>query len=159
MSLNQTSKIEGTLFTIPKDKRKENGPIMEGDFQITGENGKIKGAAWMKEKDEGPGKPPSLYLSFQLELNRDQKFYGAIFPTDPSQKTADKAPDYFGTFNLTREKGGPVLRIAGWKRKGNKEPHTPFISVLIEAPRPRGAGNEQQPSHHREAVGAGGLPI
>lgn len=146
MSLNAQSKVEGTLFMIPEDKRVTNGPIMKGEFQITGESGKINGSAWLKEKQDDPG---SKYMSFALEISRELKFYGAIFPTN--EKTAEKAPDYFGTLNLTKDKGGPTLRMAGWKRKGKQPPHTAFISVVIEPHQPKagqGDGNAQQGRQH-----------
>ena len=151
MSLNVNSKIEGTLFNIPEKDRRPNGPVMKGDFQITGEAGKIQGSAWLKQKEEDG----STYLSFQLEISRELKYYGAIFPT--TDKTADKAPDYFGTFNLAKEKGSPTLRIAGWKRKGKNEPFTPFISVVIEPPRPK-SGTEA-PAQQQRRQPANELPI
>ena len=152
MSLNANSKVEGTLFMIPKDKLVTNGPIMKGDFQITGESGKITGSAWLKQK-EGDG---SNYMSFALEISRELKFYGAIFPT--TEKTAEKAPDYYGTFNLTKEKGGPTLRIAGWKRKGKQPPHTPFISIVIE-PHQKKPGEGDGAQQGRRQPASSDLPI
>lgn len=154
MPLNAQSKIEGTLFIIADDKRRTNGPVMEGDFQITGEDGKIKGAAWTKESRNDP---KVRYLSIQIELSRDLKYYGAIFAT--KEKHSDNSPDYYGTLNLTREKSGPELRIAGWRRKG-KESGIKFISVLIEPPKPKDVQASQlqcDPFEHQQS--GNGLPI
>lgn len=154
MSLNAQSKIEGTLFNIAPDKRRTNGPVMEGDFQITGENGKIKGAAWTKESRDDPN---VKYLSLQIELSRDLKYYGAIFAT--KEKRSDASPDYYGTLNLTKDKNGPELRIAGWKRKG-KETGVVFISVLIEPPKPKeGQASQQQRDPFEHQQSANDLPI
>jgi hypothetical protein len=157
MSLNVSSKIEGTLFNIATEKRKTNGPVMEGQFQITGENGKINGAAWTKEANPKPGDkgPPTRFLSLQIEISRDLKYYGAIFAT--KEKKSDNSPDYYGTLNLTREKNGPELRIAGWKRVG-KETGVPFISIVIEPPKPKegqAAQQQRDPFEHQ----ASDLPI
>ena len=155
MSLNVSSKIEGTLFNIASDKRKTNGPVMEGQFQITGENGKINGAAWTKESKAKPGVPPTRFLSLQIEISRDLKYYGAIFAT--KEKRSDNSPDYYGTLNLTREEGGPELRIAGWKRVG-KESGVPFISIVIEPPKPK-EGQSAQPQRDPFEHQASDLPI
>lgn len=152
MSLTINSKLEGTLFNVAQEKRRENGPVMEGEFQITGESGKIKGAAWSKTSDKDKS---VRYLSVQIEISRDLKFYGAIFAT--KEKRSDSSPDYYGTLNLTKAQGGPELRIAGWKRKG-KDTGVPFISVVIEPPRPKdAAGTTQQADPFEHA--SNDLPI
>ena len=125
-----STKIQGTLFTIAKEKRKNNGPVMDGQFQVEGESGKMSGAAWTKESKNG-----APYLSLQIELDRQTKYYGALFAT--KDKKSDKAPDYFGTLNLGKTEEDGHLRIAGWKRRG-KENGTPFISVMIEPAQPLG---------------------
>lgn len=154
--INETTKIEGTLFTVPKEKRRTNGPVMEGQFQIEGEAGKFQGAAWTKDSTGTAERPSVKYLSLQLELSRDVKYYGALFPA--SEKKADKYPDYYGTLNLGRSKGSPELRIAGWKRKA-KSDGTPFISILIEPPRPQGSDDTGGHHRHEEASSDADLPI
>jgi uncharacterized protein (DUF736 family) len=139
--LTNESKVEGTLFNVPEDKRRTNGPVMEGDFQITGEAGKVRAAAWSKTTDDG-----RIYLSLQLEMGRDFKYYGALFRAN--DKSSSKAPDFFGSLNLGKEPGSPVLRMAGWKRKGKDAPYRPFISIVIE-PQQRPSEDDRSTTQQR----------
>ena len=154
--INENTKIEGVLFTVPKEKRRTNGPVMEGKFQIEGEAGKFDGAAWTKDTKGTPDKPSFKYLSIQLELSRERKFYGALFPA--TEKKADKYPDYYGTLNLGRNPGDPELRIAGWKRKATSD-GTPFISIVIEPSRPQGAEDHAGNDHEAYSSSDADLPI
>lgn len=154
--INESTKLEGALFTVRKDKRRPNGPLMEGQFQIEGESGKIQAAAWVKASTPKDGKPSVQYYSIQLELSRENKLYGALFPA--TEKKAANYPDYYGTLNLGREQGSPELRIAGWKRKTNAD-GTPFISVVIEPARPQGNEESSASQHYNDADSDADLPI
>lgn len=46
-----------------------------------------------------------------------------------AQKDHDAQPDYFGTVSLDKERGGPTLRLAAWKKVGEKAGD--FLSVAI----------------------------
>lgn len=154
--ISEATKIEGALFTVPKDKRREKGPLMEGQFQIQGQAGKFEGAAWIKDSKGTRDKPSVKYYSLQLELTRDLKYYGAMFPA--TDKKSDKYPDYYGTLNLGRNEGDPILRIAGWKRKA-KSDGRPFISILIEPPRQQGSDSGTTDAGHEYTSEDAELPI
>lgn len=148
MTLDITSRLEGVLFTIAPERRVINGPAMDGTFQLRGESGKIQAAAWLKESaDRTP------YMTFVLELERNVKFYGAIFRTQ--QKTSAAAPDYFGQLNLGRQRDAPKLRLSGWRRQAQKEPRRSFISCVIDPFPPKG---EEAPAQVPESH-ACDLPI
>lgn len=154
--ISEATKIEGALFTVPKEKRRTNGPVMEGQFQIVGQAGKFDGAAWTKDSKGTRDKPSVKYLSIQLELTRDLKYYGALFPA--TEKKSDKYPDYYGTLNLGRNEGDPVLRIAGWKRNA-KSDNRPFISIVIEPPRQQGSDTGSTDAGQDYASEDADLPI
>jgi uncharacterized protein (DUF736 family) len=156
MMISEATKIEGALFTVPKEERRPNGPVMEGQFHIPGQPGKFEGAAWTKDSKASRDKPSVRYLSLQLELTRDLKYYGALFPA--TDKKSDKYPDYYGTLNLGRNEGDPVLRIAGWKRKAKSDGKS-FISVLIEPQRQQGSDSGKTDTGQEYASEDSELPI
>lgn len=120
--------LKGSLFVIEKDRLRNGGPFMEGSFRVQGELGHIRAAVWKK-----PGKDHKSdgYLSLSLEVSKEHKYVGAMFRTNPREKTHASGPDYYGRLNLTKEKDGPSLRIAAWKQISAKGDQ--YLSLSIEA--------------------------
>ena len=155
--INENTKIEGILFTVPKEKRRTNGPVMEGKFQIEGEAGKFDGAAWTKDTKGTPDKPS---FSTSASSSNSRASGSSTVPSSnvTTEKKADKYPDYYGTLNLGRNPGDPELRIAGWKRKA-KSDNTPFISIVIEPSRTQGAEEHSGNDHEAYSSSDADLPI
>lgn len=130
--LNAETKAKGALFTVKAEDRKENGPIMTGNFEL--EEGKIAIAAFLKTAKE-TGKQ---YLNLKVGNKNDQPLYGRLFRVE--EKKGEKSPDYTGYVALGSDEEAPELRVAGWKTK-SKDGNTSYISLVIEPPAKKSEGN------------------
>lgn len=126
--------INGALFPIAEQDRRPNGPIYEGSFQVAGEHGKFRGAAWVKVSSSGPMSGQE-FLSFQVEPYNERgqtfKVYGNIYRSQ--DKRSHDSPDHYGRLDLTEARDGPTLRLSGWDRESKSENRIPFIAIRIEA--------------------------
>lgn len=128
--LTESLVLNGRLFPIPQAQRRPNGPIFDGWFQVHGEHGRFRGAAWVRTATSGAHKDEE-FLSLQLEpLNErghPQKVFGALFRV--ADKRSHNSADHYGRLNITEERDGPTLKISGWDKETE---NGSYISLLIE---------------------------
>lgn len=118
MSLSPSSTLVGVLFRNGNELRLPNGPALLGNSDIVGLDRPANAAAWERVSPDGKTK----FFTFQIELGRDLKYFGAIYPTE---RHNDDEPDYSGVLHLSRETAQPVPQVKAFDRKT-------FRSVLIE---------------------------
>ena len=116
--VNTNEKVE---FSLSKDQRVQaqySGYDKDKCYDIRGV--RAKSAA-------GKG---FIRLSFALIAADGTRSYvnGALFKND--KKTADKQPDMQGSLNLDNKTDGPKLRLAAWKKVGEKAGD--YLSIAIQ---------------------------
>jgi hypothetical protein len=87
-------------------------------------------SAYDKEKGYGArgirakSKAGNGYIRLSISVNKDggglEFFNAALFSVKPEDKKSEKSPDFTGTINLDSQQGGPKLRLAAWKKSGEK---------------------------------------
>jgi len=70
-----------------------------------------------------------IRLSISLIENGSRTYFnGALFKNE--RKESDKQPDMQGSINLDNQPGGPKLRLAAWKKTGDKAGD--YLSIAIQ---------------------------
>ena len=123
--LHAQTNAKGALFNIKAADRRDNGPVMSGNFEVNAK--KINVAAFLKISRES-GKD---YLNLKIGTTGGPVFYGRLFRND--DKLGDSSPDYSGYVELGTGRDAPQLRIAGWKVRP-KNQSAVYISLDIAPP-------------------------
>lgn len=107
---NENAQIE---FNLAKDSK------VQADYSAYN-NDKGYGARGIRAKSKaGAG-----YIRLSISVNKDgggfEFFNAALFAVKPADKKSEKSPDFTGTVNLDNQTNGPKLRLAAWKKSGEK---------------------------------------
>jgi hypothetical protein len=116
--LTPNTKTKGVLFVIPEEDRKENGPVLSGNFA----NGdKTVGLSAFLDMSEETGR---RFYNLSLGDKDGTHWYGRLFRNE--NKKSDKSPDYSG-FMIVLPVEAPVADESGKaKAKAKAKPqYTP----------------------------------